>query len=80
MFFFLKVACPNITGLFAYACDVIATGAFNLDSNYFQRKWEYKGDGGMSAITFDASRSSPVYRAVNTVQPPALVFNYIIKY
>ena len=31
-------------------------------------------------IEFNASRSSSIYGASNTVQPNALVFNYIIKY
>lgn len=31
-------------------------------------------------FNFNASRSSSLYGASNTVQPNALVFNYIIKY
>ena len=45
---------------------------------------QVSGGGGsertFAGINFDASRSSAIYGKSNTVQPPALTVNYVIKY
>ena len=38
------------------------------------------GNGDGYYFIFDASLSNPIYGNSNTVQPPAVVMNYIIKY
>ena len=75
---------PNITGGFnqrsadassAHGCiSVSQTGnfAYKLALNADARA----GD----LFDFNASRSSSIYGASNTVQPNALIFYYIIKY
>lgn len=75
---------PNITGEFgaqgSTVVSSVGTGAFRVNQTG-------KIDGGSSAYehyslkqSFDASRSSSVYGKSDTVQPPAVVMNYIIKY
>ena len=73
---------PNITG---------NIGSPNTKNNLFTTNgafaqssvatWTVSGDANLSfyPTTFDASRSSRIYGGSSTVQPPALVFNYIIK-
>jgi hypothetical protein len=82
---------PNITGglsstggyalLWKPVSNVDASGSFRTytDGN----KGVYPGDTvnyDGTGITFDASRRSSIYGASNTVQPPALTMQYIIKY
>ena len=69
---------PNITGTFQtlYPGTPI-TGAFYGSSG------TSNGDGGngnTKGVTLDASRSSAIYGASTTVQPPALTMRYYIKY
>ena len=40
--------------------------------------WSTYGDAGL--IAFDASRSNTIYGKSTTVQPPAMIVNYFIKY
>ena len=75
---------PNITGEFGAqgSIDVrsLGTGAFRVGQTG-------KIDGGYSDTnhyslkqSFNASRSSSIYGNSDTVQPPAVCMNYIIKY
>lgn len=71
---------PNITGYIKAASytDNISGGAFTADiTNYGG-----VGTGGYLTQTFNfnASRSSSIYGASSTVQPPALTMRYYIKY
>jgi microcystin-dependent protein len=71
---------PNITGTFYHDTNAKAglSGAFT-----------YKGTGRQNLandtptnsglVTFDASKSNSIYGNSNTVQPPAVCLNYIIK-
>lgn len=69
---------PNIKGTFQtlYPGTPI-TGAF------YESGGTSNGDGGNGqtiGVTLDASRSSAIYGASTTVQPPALTMRYYIKY
>ena len=75
---------PNITGEFGAqgSTDVstVGTGAFRVAQTGTI-------DGGKSSYShyslkqsFNASRSSSIYGKSDTVQPPAICMNYIIKY
>ena len=68
----LPAGLPNITGTFGthYEGGIVQSGAFTgVNSGY-----DYKGGGANDSIiyTFDASKSSSVYGASNTVQPPSV--------
>lgn len=77
---------PNITGLFGRV-----TGASSSDAGPFTGAFKSNGSlglshGGYSSYTnarnadFNASRSNSIYGNSDTVQPPALCLNMIIKY
>lgn len=71
---------PNITGTFATegSLDKSApTGAFYRTGTSTRGA---PGDGTDHIIGLDASRSSAIYGASDTVQPPALTMRYYIKY
>lgn len=68
---------PNITGDFAKTMDPSGHGAFY--SSTMSGGWN-GGPWALGIIYFDASRSSDIYGKSNTVQPPAVCVNYIIKY
>lgn len=80
---------PNITG-HLYSNDntlhkiggVYSNGAFNtiFDSSYSTAYPNVSGNSGICDTSLDASRSSSIYGNSNTVQPPALTMQYIIKY
>ena len=72
---------PNITGESAtpvYASLAPATGAFTVSSTMRTTAAVGNMEGFRSSV-IDASRSSPIYGASDTVQPPALTTRYIIK-
>ncbi len=80
---------PNITGDIAfsglsgttYGTHVSsATGAFSASTPGSIAKGAQEGASGNRAATFNASRSSSIYGASSTVQPPALAVNCFIKY
>lgn len=77
---------PNITGGLSKGGTIgifdNANGSFsgNGSRRYSVEKSSAQYDGMISAISFDASRSSSVYGNSTTVQPPALTMRYIIKY
>ena len=72
---------PNITGTFRVKADsngASASGAFTYSRS--GRRHENDSDGG-TLFTFNASRSSKVYKDdCNTVQPASLVLLPLIKY
>ena len=76
---------PNITGktrtTWSGDREGDATGAFK---NYQSSSGGSSAGGGNNGrtvgATFDASRSSSIYGNSNTVQPPAVVTNFVIKY
>ena len=74
----LAAGLPNITG-FLRATDAVGSGAFT--SSLGARR---PGGGGQADSQgnywFDASRCSVVYGKSSTVQPPAMVTNFLIKY
>lgn len=75
---------PNITGSTS-GTDVQnnfkGTGAFYVSSwgNYNNQGGSYHSDFGKS-MSFDASRVNSIYGNSDTVQPPAVTMQYIIKY
>ena len=71
----IEAGLPNLTGdIYAFA------GAGGV----FYSKYEVNAFGGGNAhqvfVGFDASRSNPIYGKSSTVQPPAIVTNFLIKY
>lgn len=73
---------PNITGHFSTALE---WSQFRFDGAF--RRDNQDGDGpegsawaNSQLISFDASRSSTIYGASTTVQPPAMTVIYCIKY
>lgn len=78
---YLKAALPNITGTYTPSGAYFgsATGAFYQGPGSASTNQNYGGSG--SNIAFDASRSSSIYsNDATTVQPPAIVTNFVIKY
>lgn len=78
----LAAGLPNITGYFSTALEWSQSrfdGAFRRDnqdgSGPEGAKWS-----NSQLISFDASRSSAIYGASTTVQPPAMTAIYCIKY
>ena len=70
---------PNITGNFTYNAEITNT----VECFYINGQANYSGgrtNKGNSTIYFDASRSSSIYGNSSTVQPPAFMVNYFIKY
>ena len=79
MSFGIFVLLPNITGGFGSLYDTAVGGAFYRGYGYYEKI--RAGEGSTSnSILFNASKSSSLYGASNTVQPNALIFYYIIKY
>ena len=77
---YYEAGLPNITGnISAFRSDI--GGAF-VGSNNTNRYdgWEDGGDEYALSTSFDASRSSRIYGASTTVQPPAMTVIYCIKY
>lgn len=73
---------PNITGSFRSSVrnpTPVVSGAFT--ASYYESN--RNGDNGNTAVlnyTFNASNSSSIYGASETVQPPAMTVIYCIKY
>lgn len=80
----MSAGLPNITGEFGAQGSTsfvsVGTGAFRvaqigrIDGDYSDQ------DNYSLKQSFDASRSNSIYGNSNTVQPPAICMNYIIKY
>ena len=83
--FFLKFACPNITGSCTPASQKTGytlgtTGAFkNIPSADAWQPTGWVGSGNYD-LGFDASRSSSIYGGSSTVQPKSLNLSFLIKY
>lgn len=77
----IEAGLPNITGSFQSLPgrnnNQGATGAFSVEQNYSSSAGSQTDS---YRVSFAASRSNPVYGKSDTVQPPALTVNYIIKY
>ena len=71
---------PSLLGIYnhfsgTFYGDQIVTTYKTTDNLASQTKYVYSNQ-----ITLDASRSSSIYGKANTVQPPAVIMRYIIKY
>lgn len=86
MFFFLKFACPNITGW------TLSANTTNSDPAYYSGAlstqdialYRVTNSGTLgyakNQLNLDASKSNPIYGNSSTVQPQSLILNAIIKY
>ena len=78
----MSAGLPNITGKFGNTTLLYdgssATGAFSVSKGSAYSNGI--GNNSGSSFSFNASSSSTIYGNSNTVQPPAIVMNYIIKY
>ena len=79
---------PNITGSFsitgnensgAWGDGTGAFGTVSSDSNKFFKS-EVSTGTSIKNYIFNASKTNSIYGKSTTVQPPAIVMNYIIKY
>lgn len=77
----IEAGLPNITGQSGQAEYVgsNASGAFYAIPQYGSLA-NFADTRSTSAFGFDASRSNNIYGKSDTVQPPALTVNYVIKY
>lgn len=72
----ISAGLPNITGNIGYSVTLTsATGAFLASYGPSANKWGSGEWGECKTADFDASRSSSIYGASSTVQPPAYVVN-----
>ena len=72
----INAGLPNITGKFWNGGrEAGASGAFYTSAASTNQNRDYSGDQGAKTFNFDASRSSSIYGASNTVQPPAYRVN-----
>ena len=81
----IEAGLPNITGsgIASYWYEPATsnmTGAFSAVTATGPTASAAGGSTGSRGFTFDASRSSSIYGKSNTVQPPAIIVNYFIKY
>jgi len=85
----IEAGLPNITGAFgnfamqdskSIAADNVFKGAFSAIQNGVGGYGTLKNDASFDGATFNASQSSSIYGKSNTVQPPAIIVNYFIKY
>ena len=79
------VLLPNITGSFSIggakeARYSEASKAFSTSQKTVVINAAAYSSGLGAEFNFSASRSSSIYDNSTTVQPPALVLNYVIKY
>ena len=78
----MSAGLPNITGTFGNTTLMYngsnATGAFSKSK--YDAYSPKVGNNPGSSFSFNASSSNTIYGNSNTVQPPAIVMNYIIKY
>ena len=80
----IEAGLPNITGYFngnkLTDNNQIANGAFQVGGAPGRPTCKDSTDESNPGFNIDASRSSAVYGASNTVQPPAVTMRFIIKY
>ena len=74
----IKAGLPNITGHFGGVAGTSVSGAFSIDKTDISLA--SGTNGTRQYLSFNASRSSSIYGKSNTVQPPASIVNYFIKY
>lgn len=72
---------PNITGTFYYDpyVKLSLSGAFSYTGGSFINLQNDAANKSSGYVSFDASKSNPIYGNSTTVQPPALTMVYIIK-
>ena len=84
----IKAGLPEISGMFTFTGNDYS-GAWGHGNGAFTKKmsgtkyfFSYKAstDYSVSGYDFNASKSNPIYGNSDTVQPPAVCVNYIIKY
>jgi hypothetical protein len=72
----INAGLPNIKGKFWNGGrEAGASGAFYTSAASSSQNRDYSGDQGAKTFNFDASRSSAIYGASTTVQPPAYIVN-----
>lgn len=80
----LAAGLPNITGgmsdIMLVGSNWNVSGAFKLLNNWGTSKRIDETVGASGAVDFNAARSSAIYGASNTVQPPAIKLIAQIKY
>lgn len=79
----LSAGLPNITGSFdllyqGRTSSAVVTGAFSASNSQFEGAHNSYGTG--VKISFNANSSNSIYGSSTTVQPPAIVLKYYIKY
>ena len=81
---YIAAGLPNITGSLSQgqACAAVQypSGVFYGDGRSNHAAQNPDGSMFPKIVQFDASRSSALYGANSTVQPPAIATNFIIKY
>ena len=78
----IEAGLPNITGSFepwGYRNSLSPSGVFSQSGTNLSA-YDTTGAKKGSQINFNASKSNPIYGKSDTVQPPAVCVNYIIKY
>lgn len=78
-FGYISAGLPNITGYFGKVEDVVVAGAFGIRDASFKSAATGSGDTNVT-LNFNASRSSSIYGASNTVQPPAIKVRVYTRY
>ncbi len=76
---YLEAGLPNITGSFNKTKWDGASGSFYFIGSGGVNSMQATSGSG-STVGFSASRSNAIYGKSSTVQPPAMVTNFLIKY
>ena len=78
----IEAGLPNITGKFYHDTNAtfLLSGAFSYTRGSFRNLQNDAANSGSGYVSFDASKSNAIYGNSDTVQPPAVCVNYIIKY
>ena len=80
---YLNAGLPNITGQTSYATEPSAiydpTGAFYREPSSRHKLYWNGGNTANASLSFDASKSNPIYGSSNTVQPPSIVGLWCVK-
>lgn len=80
----IEAGLPNITGELMYYRNNAPATKNGVFSSSISRSESYAGNTSANGISmtpvFDASKSNSIYGKSNTVQPPAIIVNYFIKY
>ena len=80
----IEAGLPNIVGKFSGRCilndSIQYSGALYEDNTYTTQLAGGTSGNHTRGIGFNASKSNTIYGKSNTVQPPASLVNYFIKY